>query len=287
MEENHNNIDSNNKPRIIDQIGDRMKDYEKKSQNYLQHDLPAVARIDGHCFSKWTKGFNKPNDERLHNAMVETTKDLVRTFQFLTGFTQSDEITLIFAPNQKEDDGITLKSNYFFNGKVQKIASVLASFTAVRFTFYMMKIFSELEVTNKLTPHDITLFNKIKKMTAHFDARVFNLPDEGEVLNNIMWRSRFDCVRNSVSSLAHANFKYKEIHGLGTNKLKEKLLTEKSINWDSYPHWYKYGTFIKRQLVEKNINEKLVIRCQTVVIEKEPMNFSKDNIEFLFSKYYV
>jgi tRNA(His) 5'-end guanylyltransferase len=39
-----------------------MKEYELASEVRLKEDEPCIMRLDGHCFSKWTKGFNKPFD---------------------------------------------------------------------------------------------------------------------------------------------------------------------------------------------------------------------------------
>ena len=75
-------------------LGDRMKEYESQEQR-IPHDEHIILRIDGHKFSKFTKGFKRPYDKILRDSMIETTKDLVREFGAVTGYTQSDEISLV------------------------------------------------------------------------------------------------------------------------------------------------------------------------------------------------
>ena len=74
-------------------LGNSLKGYEKEFETHIPYDNHIIIRLDGHGFSKFTKGFKKPFDEILHRAMVETTKDLVKEFQAVSGYTQSDEIT--------------------------------------------------------------------------------------------------------------------------------------------------------------------------------------------------
>lgn len=58
-------------------LGDRMKFYEKSSRSYINPNIPIIVRLDGHCFSKFTKGLEKPFDKWLHEVMVETTTHLI------------------------------------------------------------------------------------------------------------------------------------------------------------------------------------------------------------------
>ena len=79
-----------------DMFGDRMKDYERRetSRKFLPL-APVYARIDGRCFSSFTRGMERPYDVRLTRCMVETTKHLVKETGALIGFCQSDEISLV------------------------------------------------------------------------------------------------------------------------------------------------------------------------------------------------
>jgi len=79
-----------------DNFGNRMKEYERLFGNQFMPFLPVCMRIDGKTFSKWTKGLERPYDKRLTDLMVATTKYLVAETGALMGYTQSDEISLVF-----------------------------------------------------------------------------------------------------------------------------------------------------------------------------------------------
>ena len=46
-------------------LADRMLEYEKLNSRKLMRGLPAMARLDGKNFSKFTKSLAKPYDSRL------------------------------------------------------------------------------------------------------------------------------------------------------------------------------------------------------------------------------
>ena len=50
------------KENVSTKLGDRMKAYEKKEEILLDANLPVVVRVDGHSFSKFTKGLSLPFD---------------------------------------------------------------------------------------------------------------------------------------------------------------------------------------------------------------------------------
>lgn len=62
-----------------DDLGDRMKMYEgMEASRRLMPLLPALARIDGRAFHRFTRGMQRPFDARFSAAMVDTTAALVR-----------------------------------------------------------------------------------------------------------------------------------------------------------------------------------------------------------------
>lgn len=72
-----------------DDFGDRMKLYESaESSRKLDPKFPIVARIDGRSFSKFTKKMQRPYDQRMSDAMVDTTAFLVQETHALLGYTQ-------------------------------------------------------------------------------------------------------------------------------------------------------------------------------------------------------
>ena len=75
---------------------------------------------------------------------------------------------------------------------------------------------------------------------ANFDSRAFNLPME-EVNNYFVWRQR-DAIRNSIQATAQASFSHKQLNGVNCKKALEMLLTEKQVDWETFPTVWKRGT---------------------------------------------
>jgi len=261
-----------------------MKKYESEFNTKLDPKLPFIIRLDGHTFSKWTKPFKKPWDERIWNCMLATTIDLVLEFNATTGFTCSDEITLLFPVFEpiSEDDKKDEVPELIFSGKVQKLVSLTAGFASASFNRHMAKQHFNVETEQDLIAH-------IQNKNPYFDSRIFQVPGNHELLNNLLWRSRFDYRRNSISGLARAHFSTKEMHGLSSPQLLEKL-ADKGIHWDQMPNSYKYGDFVKREKYEMEAQtpkgEKVnVMRTRTVVKSFDLVGFSKENEDFLCCKY--
>lgn len=85
-----------------DRLAIRIKSYEAQYEQRIPYNEFLICRIDGHKFSKFTKGFDKPFDKILTEALIKTTESLVEKFSAVTGYHQSDEITLVFPPKYKE-----------------------------------------------------------------------------------------------------------------------------------------------------------------------------------------
>jgi tRNA(His) guanylyltransferase len=107
-----------------------MKWYESRyTGDQFMPMVPVLARLDGRSFHSFTKGLKRPYDERLTGLMVETTQ-LVQETNARCGYTQSDEITLVWLAEEWESD-------IFFAGKLQKMNSILASMTTAFFNRLM------------------------------------------------------------------------------------------------------------------------------------------------------
>lgn len=206
-----------------DAMGDRMKMYEgMESSRRLLPLIPVVARLDGRAFHTFCKGLERPFDKRFHDLMVDTTRALVDETAAKIGYTQSDEISLVW---HVEDP----KGENYFGGRVQKMASVLAASATAFF--------------NRQLP------SRIPEKAAYlpmFDARVWGVPNQEEAANALLWRER-DATRNSILATAQAHFSHKELQGLNTKQLQEKLFQERGINWGvDTPTWAKRGTWLRR-----------------------------------------
>lgn len=231
-----------------DQLGTRMKEfYEQVPKTRLMRRTPVAIRIDGKAFHTFTKGFKKPFDEVLVEAMQETTECLCRNIQgCVLGYTQSDEITLILVDYKK------LNSEAWFDYEVQKMCSVAASMATMAFNKAFHRAIEAYEVDWKcsLTPQSVEIrqkhqeYMKTLRMAsakgAMFDARVFNIPKE-EVTNLIYWR-QLDAIRNSIQMAGQANFSHSELQGKCSSEILEMLISKKGIDWNSLPTYLKRGS---------------------------------------------
>lgn len=222
-----------------DNLGDRMKNnYENRAKTQLLRRTPVIIRLDGKAFHTFTRGFKKPFDDIIIEAMQQTMLALCKNIQgCVLGYTQSDEITLVLTDYNK------LETAAWFDYDVQKVCSVSASIATLEFNKSYTQI---LQRKNILTPDFRALVRR-----ALFDSRCFNIPKE-EVVNCILWRQQ-DAIRNSINSVGQANFLHKELQGLSTKQVLDKLLKEKNINWNSLPIYLQRGSCcIKKEVNELN-----------------------------------
>lgn len=216
---------------VRDSLGDRMKIYEnQESARKLIPKLPVLARLDGRCFRSFTRGLARPYDERLSNLMIETTKFLVEETDALMGYTQSDEITLSWYSERYD-------SKVFFDGRTQKMTSILASLTS---SFFNKNLETYLpEKKNKLPV---------------FDCRVWNVPTLEEAANCFLWREQ-DATKNSISMSAQSLYSHKELMNKHSGDMMEMLFA-KGVNWNDYPAFFKRGTFVRKEIVEMAFSDK-------------------------------
>jgi len=208
-----------------DDLGDRMKHhYESRAKSFLPCRTYTVLRADGKAFHTYTRGLKRPFDEELMHAMNSTLKYMCENIEGAKlGYVQSDEISILLT------DLDTIKTQGWFDGEVQKIASVAASMATAG-------------------------FNEARTFGNHpalFDCRVFTIPDRTEVLNYFIWRQN-DCTRNSIQMAAQSVYSHKQLHGVGCSDMQE-LLFQKGINWNDYPEDFKRGRACTRDLVVSDI----------------------------------
>lgn len=250
-----------------DDFGNRMKAYEAvETARALGVHLPVYARIDGRAFSSFTRGMARPFDMRMTTAMVETTKYLVHATHALIGYTQSDEISLVWKAEAPESD-------ILFSGKLQKMCSVLASMAAAKF---------------------ITAIPEFAARLPHFDCRVFQLPSEDEAANVFLWRA-MDARKNAVSMVAQSLFSPKQLHGKHQRDMLA-MIAEAGENFDSIPVCHRRGSFVRRELVNRLLTDEEmaripqahrpagpVVRSNYEVIDMPPFNEVSNRVAVIFA----
>ena len=202
-----------------DSLGDRIKRYERTQNPLLMTKVPLFIRIDGKAFHTWTRGCEKPFDQRLVNAMVNAAIYTAKEMQgFVLGYVQSDEATFMLS------DYTSYESQGWFGYELNKIVSVSASL----FTAYFNH---EAEWR----------FAGEGRGPAFFDSRAFSVP-HSDAPNVFIWRQQ-DWVRNSVQMLARSVFSHKELLNKRIPEIHE-MLHAQGVNWAMLPNQLKNGTFI-------------------------------------------
>lgn len=209
-----------------DEFGDRMKALEGAfTSAKVSPDKWMAVRIDGRGFSKFTRPFTKPFDGRVTNAMVTTTQVLVRETHASVGYTQSDEITLLYPPSAGER---------IFGGKVSKINSVFASMATAHFNHH-------------ISVYDVGL--------AYFDCRTWEVPDDVEASNTLLWRVQ-DARKNSISSYFRWTVGHKQMQNLSGEQMIQYLKDNGHPEWAHMSNVWKYGTYVKPVSVEEYLDEE-------------------------------
>lgn len=247
-----------------DNLGDRMKQYEAVNRYYLTRRTPVIIRIDGKAFHSFTKGFKRPFDDVLRNAMHQTMLALCTEIQGCKlGYTQSDEISLLLTDYDR------LESSAWFDYNVQKMASISASAATMYFNRFFRKETEKWKSCCKTAADEtyLTTLEKACDKGAMFDARVFNLPKE-EVTNYFLWRQN-DATRNSIELVGHTWFSTSEMHKKSCNMIQDMLHEQKGINWNDYPTSYKRGSCCIKQKAENLEREKWVVDTEIPIFKGE------------------
>lgn len=214
--------------RNLDTLGEEQKNFESIKVNYIIPGVPFIARLDGKAFHTFTRGLQRPFDTRIHDCMKATMTELCNTYRADLGYSQSDEITLVWFN--------TDPNKMIFNGRVDKFLSLLSATASVAFYKGVLKNIPEKIDT-----------------TPVFDCRVFHVPSRQKVYENVLWRW-LDARKNSVSMLASAHFSPKQLLRKSTTDRKQMLL-EKGIDWNTFSDDCKYGYFCKRHTFLKKVED--------------------------------
>ena len=219
----------------FDGLGDRMKMYEmREAGRKAMPGVPVIARLDGRAFHSFTRGMPRPFYLPMTLAMIDTAKYLVEQSHASLGYTQSDEITLVFLNENVEEMA-------FFAGRIQKLVSVLASMATVKFSEEVCK-----SMPDRAKKHPV------------FDCRVWEVPNVAVAFETVYWRV-LDCMKNAVTMAASAHYSHKELHGKNSRTKREMLLAKGDV-WEDYPLYFREGVFIRRRTVMKELSEKELAR---------------------------
>lgn len=214
-----------------DAFGDRCKGFEMaEAGRKAQAGLPLLARLDGRAFHTFTRGLERPYDARFNRLMAMTTHYLVQETHALIGYTQSDEISLLW---HLPDPASELP----FGGRFQKLTSILAGLASAKL--------------NRLLPEVLPLR---ASWIPVFDCRAWQVPTREDALDVFIWRED-DCIKNSVSMLCRGYYSEREMFKAG-RQVYLHMLKKKGRDWNDEPAFFKRGTYVRRVTVERALTEE-------------------------------
>lgn len=211
----------------FDDLDKKMRIYETAADLCVLPGVFMVARIDGRSFTRLTKEvcrFKAPFDERFRDLMEATTESLMKCgFRVLYGYTESDEISLLFAPDEQA-----------FGRKLRKYNSTLAGEASAQFSVRLGQ-------------------------AASFDCRISQLPTVELVIDYFRWRNE-DAARNALNSWCYWTLRKDGLTAKQANKRllqqsvgqKNELLFQYDINFNDLPSWQKRGVGLYWEAYDKS-----------------------------------
>ena len=227
----------------FDELDKKLRIYETAHDYCVIPGIYIIARLDGRGFTRLTKKvckFEIPFDQKFRDFLIETTKHLMNCgFKIIYGYTESDEISLLFDIAENT-----------FSRKLRKLNSVLAGEASAKFTNLVGTI-------------------------ACFDCRISQIPTKQLLVDYFRWRSE-DAHRNALNShcywiLRKDNYSKRE----ATSKLKDistadknELLFKYGINFNELPKWQKRGVGIYWEDIVKEGFDPVLKQKKTALRKK-------------------
>ena len=200
----------------FDELDLKMRVFETSSDFCVLPEMFMVARLDGRSFTRLTKEvrqFEAPFDEQFRDLIVQTAESLMTCgFRVLYAYTESDEISLLFDPEER-----------LFGRKLRKYNSTLAGEASARFSLLLGDV-------------------------ATFDCRISQMPNADLVIDYFRWRNE-DAARNALNAYCYWTLRKTglnereaadRIFGLSVAR-KNELLFKYGINFNDVPSWQRRG----------------------------------------------
>jgi tRNA(His) 5'-end guanylyltransferase len=218
------------------------------------------VRLDGWRFRAIAEhiGAEKPFDEKFAQCLVNSGKILFEEgFSPALVYVVSDELNILF-------DGEAP-----FNGRVEKIDSVVPSLVSSAFSLQLQKSFG-------------------KKIVVAFDSRIIIVQNDEKILNYLNWRQT-NAWRNHNNAYAYWFFRKmgykppkiaKKLKGMKTEEI-HKMLLEQGINLAKTPQWQKRGILIHKEPYRKRIANQSVTRWKIAEKWDTPLFSSKEGTKLI------
>lgn len=217
---------------IFDELDKKMRVFETVADYCVLPGIFMVARLDGRGFTRLTKEvcqFEAPFDTRFRDMMVATVTALFNCgFRVIYGYTESDEISLLLAQDERQ-----------FGRKLRKLNSTLAAEASATFSLLLGQV-------------------------ATFDCRISQLPSVELVVDYFRWRNE-DAARNALSAHCYWSLRKQgqterqataRLEGVSVGE-KNELLFQQGINFNELPNWQKRGVGLYWEHYDKSaVNPK-------------------------------
>lgn len=203
-----------------------MRAIENARDTFADPNATLVARIDGRSFTRLTKellDLDRPFDIKMRDWMLTTVEHLMQCgFRVKFGYTQSDEISLLFDPAEQS-----------YSRKLRKWNSVLAGEASGVFSLQAGK-------------------------AAAFDCRIIELSRPQLVVDYFRWRAE-DAKRNAINAHCYwilrdenlsANDATSRLESLSLNE-KLEFLRGHGRSFDAMPKWQVRGSGVIWHKIEK------------------------------------
>jgi tRNA(His) guanylyltransferase len=210
----------------------KMKECEIFSNLKVPCGSKIIIRADGRNFSGLSNllKLERPYDETFSNLMIDVCSDFFIEFSPKLIFTFSDEINILL-------------SEIPFNGRIEKLNSVFASFISGSFTKNLSKY---VNYFNEADP------SKLKPIS--FDSRVIPLSNQGVIeyfksRQNEAWRN---CLNGySYWKLREEYSKSRAVEILNKKKSSElhEILFERGLNLAEMPAWQRRGIGLYKKTI--------------------------------------
>lgn len=210
----------------FEELEARMRAFESARDPCALPGVYLVARLDGRSFTRLTKellDLERPYDERFRDAVIHSIEHVMNCgLGAAFAYTQSDEVSLLFAPGCAS-----------FSRNIRKWTSVLAGETSAAFSLRIGQ-------------------------PAAFDCRIIELPSLELVVDYFRWRNE-DAHRNALNSWCYWTLRKQGVSakdatdtlsGLSISE-KNELLFSKSINFNDLPLWQRRGIAVTWEEYDK------------------------------------
>lgn len=200
----------------FDELDHKMRVFETTHDRCVLPEMYMVARIDGRSFTRLTKEvhqFESPFDVRFRDMMADTTEHLMNCgFRVIFGYTESDEISLLFHRDETS-----------FGRKTRKYNSILAGEASAKFSLLLGDL-------------------------AAFDCRICELPNAALVRDYFRWRNE-DAHRNALNAHCYWALRRTGANADEASRAllrvsvadKNELLFAHGIDFNDVPSWQKRG----------------------------------------------